>query len=228
MADETPEEFHARLLRFLIESGYDVDWAIEVLERHTQKKKKDKEDSEKKHQKGGNADRGLRVGFGGVGLVLSLPMVLDLWPWSWTCAYVIPQLISELKHMLSPFVFQLSQLFNSASCNSATEPWKISVPQSQMAWSILSEVAMLSSDSVGQAFPQWMTSLVMDQTLRVSSATLAMMENLMLLVLGARLRWNSAGSHFRMAACTARTWVWTWVHAFVLCVSEHGCMAFIN
>ena len=75
MADETLEE---RLLRFLIESGYDVDWAIEVLERHTQKKKKDKEDSEKKHQKGGNADRGLRVGFGGVGLVLSLPMVLDL------------------------------------------------------------------------------------------------------------------------------------------------------
>ena len=79
MADETPEESHARLLRFLIESGYDVDWAIEVLERHTQKKKKDKEDSEKeKHQKGDNADRGLRVGFGGVGLVLSLPMVLDL------------------------------------------------------------------------------------------------------------------------------------------------------
>ena len=46
--------------------------SIEVLREYTEKKKKEK------HQKGGNADRGLRVGFGGVGLVLSLPMVLDL------------------------------------------------------------------------------------------------------------------------------------------------------
>ena len=81
MADETPEEFRERMLRFLEENGFDVEWAIEVLREYIEKKKKkkDKEDSEKeKHQKGGNADRGLRVGFGGVGLVLSLPMVLDL------------------------------------------------------------------------------------------------------------------------------------------------------
>ena len=81
MADETLEEFHERVLRFLEENGFDVEWPIEVLREYTEKKKKkkDKEDSEKeKHQKGGNVDRGLRVGFGGVGLVLSLPMVLDL------------------------------------------------------------------------------------------------------------------------------------------------------
>jgi hypothetical protein len=79
MADETPEEFHERVLRFIEENGFDIEWAIEFLREYTEKKKKDKEDSEKeKHQKGGNADRGRRVGSGGMGLVLSLPMVLDL------------------------------------------------------------------------------------------------------------------------------------------------------
>ena len=129
-------------------------------------------------------DRGLRVGSGGVGLALSLPMVLDLCS-NWCLdlhAYVIPQLISELKHIVN---FWPS---SSASCNSATEPWQSPLTQSQMAWIILSEVAMLSSNSVGQAFPQWMTSLLRDQTLRGSSATLAIMESLMLLVLGAMLR----------------------------------------
>ena len=135
-------------------------------------------------QNDGNADRGLRVGFGGVGLVLSLPMVLDLCPWSWTCAYVIPQLISELKHIVN---FWPS---SSASCNSATEPWQgtLRITQNYLAWHLLSRVAMLSSSSFQKAFPQWMTSLLRDQTLRGSSATLAMMESLMLLVLGAMLR----------------------------------------
>ena len=164
------------------------------------------------------------------GLVLGVWGWFSACPWSWTCAQicagmhacVIPQLLSELKHIVN---FLPS---SSAICNSTTKPWQSPLTQSQMAWIILSEVAMLSSNSVGQAFPQWMTSLLRDQTLRGSSATLAIMESLMLLVLGAMLRWNSAGSHFRMGAFTARTWVWTCVHAFVLCVSEHGCMAFIN
>ena len=74
--NETPEEFHERVLRFIEESGFSVDWAIEFLQKFTEKKKKEKDDSKKeKPQKGGNADRGLRVGSGCVGLVLSLPMV---------------------------------------------------------------------------------------------------------------------------------------------------------
>ena len=55
MADETPEEFHERVLRFIEENGFNIEWAIEFLREYTEKKKKkDKEDSEKeKHQKGG-------------------------------------------------------------------------------------------------------------------------------------------------------------------------------
>ena len=124
------------------------------------------------------------------GLVLGVWGWLSACPWSWTCAQicagmhacVIPQLLSELKHIVN---FLPS---SSAICNSATEPWQSPLTQSQMAWIILSEVAMLSSNSVGQAFPQWMTSLLRDQTLRGSSATLAIMESLMLLVLSAMLR----------------------------------------
>ena len=93
--------------------------------------------------------------------------------------------------------------FNSASWHSATEPWQSSLTQFHLAWNILSEVAMLSSNSLLKAFPQWMTSLLMDQALRGSSGTLAMRESLMLLVLSAMLRWNSAGSHFRMGAIPA-------------------------
>ena len=76
--DETPEEFHERVLRFIEESGFSGDWAIEFLQKYTEKKKEKDDPEKEKHQKGGNADRGLRVGSGGVGLVLSLPMVLDL------------------------------------------------------------------------------------------------------------------------------------------------------
>ena len=124
------------------------------------------------------------------GLVLGVWGWFSACPWSWTCAQicagrhacVIPQLLSELKHIVN---FLPS---SSAICNSATEPWQSSLTQFHLAWNILSEVAMLSSNSLLKAFPQWMTSLVRDQTLSMLSATLAIMESLMLLVLGAMLR----------------------------------------
>ena len=36
MADETPEEFHERVLRFIEENGFDIEWAIEFLREYTE------------------------------------------------------------------------------------------------------------------------------------------------------------------------------------------------
>ena len=131
-------------------------------------------------------------------------------PWSWTCAQfcsamhacVIPQLLGELKPIGSLSASQLS--CNSAGWLSPKWPW-----WTMRGPHVLNLLRPSNFLSVEDLFGP-------GQILRRSCFTQG---NPVFSVLSAIPRWNPTGSHFRMGASSARTWVWTCVHAFALCVS---------